>query len=290
MTDTDEWGVATGSRSATAMPETPSPYSADAEERDLLEHLAEQVRLHRRGSRRRARIIARFLHDPGTIRQAARADPAEALAPSIPLPRKGLPPISVEAVFTARRSTPRSSLERSVDLADLGAVLQHAVANQHEVRSTAAPDVTIPRRAYPSAGALFPIRVHVWPSAVEGLEPRPYAYDPHGHRLVDRGCAAGRFSAVEPAQLTADALSPAVALILTCRSEVVRRKYGVRGLRLAWLEAGHLGQALILVATALGLPSLVYASFHDAELDRALLLDGLSETVVSSVLLGGRAS
>jgi len=42
-------------------------------------------------------------------------------------------------------------------------------------------------------------------------------------------------------------------------------KYGERGYRYVWLEAGHVGQNLYLIATALGLGAVAIGGFFDAE-------------------------
>jgi SagB-type dehydrogenase family enzyme len=63
-------------------------------------------------------------------------------------------------------------------------------------------------------------------------------------------------------------------------------KYGSRGYRMALLEAGHASQNLCLAAQGLGLGSLVYGAYYDDELAALLDIDGVTETVVSVMLLG----
>ena len=63
---------------------------------------------------------------------------------------------------------------------------------------------------------------------------------------------------------------------------------GERGYRLVLLDAGHVGQNLVLVAELLGLPSLPISGYCDDALGEALGLDGVDEAVVHTVALGGR--
>ena len=52
-----------------------------------------------------------------------------------------------------------------------------------------------------------------------------------------------------------------------------------RGYRYVWLDAGHLGQNLYLVATALGLGPVGVGGFFDAELSRLLDLQAGEEAL-----------
>jgi len=49
-------------------------------------------------------------------------------------------------------------------------------------------------------------------------------------------------------------------------------KYGQRGYRYVWLDAGHLAQNLYLVADALGLGPVAIGAFFDEELNELLRL------------------
>src|SRR5207245_817573 len=66
-----------------------------------------------------------------------------------------------------------------------------------------------------------------------------------------------------------------------------RCKYGLRGYRFALLEAGHLVQNVVLAAAELGLPALPVGGFFDRRLDELIGADGLEESVLYAVALGG---
>jgi SagB-type dehydrogenase family enzyme len=143
---------------------------------------------------------------------------------------------------------------------------------------SAASSPTVPRlRMYPSAGALYPLDVVACISGVDGVAPGHYVYDPIEHALLRRGDlttadlheAASLHNPIPPAGVTF-AISATFA-----RS---RAKYGLRGYRFTMFEAGHLAHAIIIAATALGLTSLPWGGFADAEVDAALDLDGLERS------------
>lgn len=113
-----------------------------------------------------------------------------------------------------------------------------------------------------------------------------FHYDPFEHTLEEVADGGGwrrltRCGASEEVQATSS-----VALLVTATFARQCGKYGIRGYRLAYLEAGHVGQNAVLAATALGLRSLPYASFCDAQVDELLGLDGVNESLLHAVLVG----
>lgn len=63
-------------------------------------------------------------------------------------------------------------------------------------------------------------------------------------------------------------------------------KYGDRGYRYLLLEAGHVGQNLDLVASALGLGAVNLGGFYDDELARLLCLDPEWEIPLYATAIG----
>ena len=64
------------------------------------------------------------------------------------------------------------------------------------------------------------------------------------------------------------------------------RKYGARGMRFLFLEAGAIAQNLNLACAGLGLGSLDCASLYDDEVHEALGADGLYEALLHAVIVG----
>jgi SagB-type dehydrogenase family enzyme len=130
----------------------------------------------------------------------------------------------------------------------------------------------IPARPYPSAGALYPVELYVIAQDVEEVTAGVHHYDPRAHELELR--RAGRFGATLADATIAQAMLAAAPLVvaLTGVPERSTWKYGERGWRYAWLEAGHIAANLCLVAQALGLAAVEVGGFFDDELDALLAL------------------
>lgn len=148
---------------------------------------------------------------------------------------------------------------------------------------------TLPLRAVPSGGALYPLELYAAALRVDGLEPGLYHFDP-----LRAGLEAIRVG-LAPEELAA--LSTYPQIVSACGALVLvaaifgrmRFKYGLRGYRFALLEAGHVGQNLVLAATALGLGSVPLGGFYDRPTDEFLGLDGVNESTLYMVAIGRTA-
>jgi SagB-type dehydrogenase family enzyme len=189
--------------------------------------------------------------------------------PRIRLPTAEPLPVDLTGLVRSRRSAlPDAS--RPVSLDSVGTVLALSAGS-----SPGRPGL----RVTPSGGALYPLDVLLVAADVVGLPPGGYAYDPIEHALLPR-------TEVEPRDFHARAggtgplgpPQPAVTLGIVATFARTRAKYGLRGYRFALLEAGHLAQAVLVAATALGLCSLPWGGFHDCAVDTMLELDGLERS------------
>jgi SagB-type dehydrogenase family enzyme len=144
------------------------------------------------------------------------------------------------------------------------------------------------RRTVPSGGALYPLELHVATHLVESIEAGVYRYDPRRHVLEELTPQDPwpRLEAACPFPGLLDG-SAAVLLALAVFGRT-RFKYGQRGYRFALLEAGHVVQNVVLAAAALDLPALPLGGFYDAQVDALLDADGVEESVVYGVVLGGK--
>lgn len=140
----------------------------------------------------------------------------------------------------------------------------------------AAQGVTDPAglRSAPSAGALYPLEVHLVVGAVSGLAPGVYRYEPRHHRLI-AGASGDRRAALARAALGQDWIADAPASILiTAVHQRTTRKYGERATRYVHMEAGHAAQNVYLQAVSLGLGTTMVGAFRDGEVARAAELPG----------------
>src|SRR5262249_41382280 len=138
------------------------------------------------------------------------------------------------------------------------------------------------RRSVPSGGALYPLELHV--ARRSGV----WRYDPVAHALeqLDSG---DPWPLLEEACPFPGLLEGAAAVLpVLAVFGRTRFKYGQRGYRFALLEAGHLVQNVVLAAAALDVRALPLGGFYDSELDALVGADGLEQSSVYAVLLGGR--
>ncbi|WP_437605670.1 SagB/ThcOx family dehydrogenase [Sorangium sp. So ce834] len=139
-------------------------------------------------------------------------------------------------------------------------------------------DVWVYNRPAASAGARYPLEIYVATQSVSGLDDGIYHYDVYAHELELRRQGRVRDELVE---LTVQEMVRGANLVLVITAVWERNmwKYGQRGYRLVLLDAGHLGQNLYLVATALGLGPCGIGGFLDAELAALLELPEGEEPV-----------
>ncbi len=123
-------------------------------------------------------------------------------------------------------------------------------------------------RTAPSAGALYPLEVYF--VRREGT----HRYVPQAHALEP--AARGDLRAlVAAAALAQDWIAAApLVVVVTAVYARLRRRYGERAERYAWLEAGHVAQNVQLQAVALGLASVPVGAFDD---DRVADVLGLAD-------------
>jgi SagB-type dehydrogenase family enzyme len=127
-------------------------------------------------------------------------------------------------------------------------------------------------RSAPSAGALYPLEVYAVVSSVDDLQPGVYHYVPERHEL--RRIIDGDIS---PELCTAALSQPSVDdapvnIVICAIPERTMRKYGDRGMRYVYMEAGHAAQNIYLQAVALDLGTVSIGAFEDAEVRRILNL------------------
>jgi SagB-type dehydrogenase family enzyme len=249
--------------------------AADAE--DPAEAYHEASRLYPALVHRQGVGLERLAVDPALQAAARRAGRWNPQRPRLPLRPAKPPGFSLWRAFDERRSrSPDAPL--SLDLPTLALVLQAAYGGTSDER-----------RTVPSAGALYPLELFVLVQ-----------------RVVDVPCGAYRLTTDEPAlelvrrESVASALAEATPLpeLVTSAAAVIffagtfwrsRFKYGLRGYRFTLLEAGHAAQNVVLAAAAVGASALPLGGFYDARIDALLGLDGVDESVLYGIVLGGVA-
>lgn len=137
-----------------------------------------------------------------------------------------------------------------------------------------------PLRTAPSAGALYPIEIYLVVNKVAELEPGIYHYSirKHALELLKSGDFRGR---ITPAGLKQEMLGQAGAtFILSAIFDRTRHKYGERGFRYVYIEAGHISQNIALQAVSMGLGSVTVGAFLDEKVNQLINVDGVNEAAV----------
>lgn len=92
-------------------------------------------------------------------------------------------------------------------------------------------------------------------------------------------------SIARPGQVITEDKANAMCLLIG-RPWRCMRKYGDRGMRYVFLEAGAIAEHLSFASIALGLGSVHCGSLYDDEVHEALQVDGLYEALIHSVFIG----
>jgi SagB-type dehydrogenase family enzyme len=144
-------------------------------------------------------------------------------------------------------------------------------------------------RTVPSGGALFPLELYAVSLRVDRLPAGLYHYDPLRHVLEPLRVPVAS-NRVEALTAYPELVSPSgVLLLVTALFWRSRFKYGLRGYRFALLEAGHVGQNVLLAAAALGAAAVPIGGVFDDRVEKLLEVDGVDESLVYALSVGRRA-
>ncbi|MBD3347809.1 MAG: SagB/ThcOx family dehydrogenase [Candidatus Eisenbacteria bacterium] len=143
-------------------------------------------------------------------------------------------------------------------------------------------------RNAPSAGACYPIDAYVAANSVQRLDPGLYRYLTGDHALLLlRGGNVGK-EVARAALGQRMCAQGSVAFVWTAVLPRTTGRYGQRGHRYVFMDAGHVGQNMYLAATALGYGCCTIGAFDDAEMNKLVGVDGSVETVVYVASVGPR--
>jgi len=126
---------------------------------------------------------------------------------------------------------------------------------------------TLGQRTAPSAGALYPITLHLFDA--RGV----FQYEPHAHALTKRLDGDRRSDLARAAYDQEPIAEAPLVIAIVARPSVTATKYGGRAERYCALEAGHVAQNVLLEATALGLGAVPVGAFDEDAVRKVLSLD-----------------
>lgn len=168
--------------------------------------------------------------------------------------------------------------------------LEATLARRRSVRDFAPGSLTLPElsqllwagqgitsqagyRTAPSAGALYPLELYVAVGEVGSLAAGVYRYRPSRHALdpVASGDRRTRLSRAALSQTWIE--DSAAALAIAAIPHRTTSKYGERGMRYVFIEAGHAAQNICLQAVSLNLAVTPVGAFRDDDVRRVLDMD-----------------
>lgn len=147
-------------------------------------------------------------------------------------------------------------------------------------------EVTVNTRFYASGGGLYPIKVYIYCSNIDGIARGLYLYQPLSHTLlpvsIDKRVDTKEF--YEGSGI--DSESGNFHIFYAFRLSSLYLKYGELSLLTAVAEVGEMAQNFDLVATSLGLSSCTIAGFKKAYIEDLLDFDHVDEHVLLSSICG----
>ena len=209
---------------------------------------------------------------------------------SIALPKSVQLPMALDEAIARRRSV-RSYTGDRMPLEFLATVLRGAagITGQADAPLRQGGHVTFQFRSAPSGGGLYPVELYVAAQHVRGLERGIYRYAPVNDCLRQRAESEALETLLGCFSMPEEFISVEKAgaiLLLVGQPWRSMRKYGARGVRYMFLEAGAITQNIHLSVAALGFASVDCASIYDDEAHEVLQLDGLYQTLLHTVILG----
>lgn len=160
--------------------------------------------------------------------------------------------MSLEETLVERKSI-RNYLDKDIPLEHLSQLLWAAQGVTREWGG----------RTAPSAGATYPLELYIEVRRVGGLVPGIYHYSPHEHslHLVKLGDFSDELMLAALSQRWVKDAS--LNIVVTAEFSRTTNRYGERGRRYVYLEAGHAAQNIYLQAASLGLGCVVVGAFND---------------------------
>ena len=118
-------------------------------------------------------------------------------------------------------------------------------------------------RTAPSAGALYPLELIAVVGDVDAMPAGVFSYDPNTHTLARIDDGDRRQHLARAAVSQAWIGDSAVIIAIVAVPQRTTAKYGERGRRYVYLEAGHAAQNICLQAVTLGLAVTPVGAFRD---------------------------
>jgi len=203
-----------------------------------------------------------------------------------PLPAVGkldFKELSLQDAIEQRRSLRKYS-EAPLSQEELSFLLWSA-SWARDFRSNERMEITF--RNVPSAGSRHPLETFVDIHRVAGIKPGLYYYHPIKHCLVLIDDSPDTQNAIHEGCFRQEMIqSSAVNFIFTAVPYRTVWRYGQRGYRYLYLDAGHVGQNIHLASEAIGCGACMIGAYMDEAMNDVLGIDGIEEFVIYISAIG----
>lgn len=197
--------------------------------------------------------------------------------PEIKLPKPKLDKKTTLIYSLNNRRSDRDYSDRLVTIQQISTLLKFTVGVSEFSLSNQG------NRYYPSAGSRYPIETYLLINRAE-IKSGIYHYYVRNHSLeyLDKTNRTGLQSMFIQKWIKKASL----LLMLTSQFKRTVNKYGERGYRYSLFEAGHIGQNIYLVTTALKLNCCAIGGFYDDKVNKKLGLQNNEEEVLYIFAIG----
>ena len=195
--------------------------------------------------------------------------------PRISMEKAGAPRIDMVHALEQRHSTNSIDKKNALELDHVKELLGYSLRKREKGG-----------RPYPSGGALYPIETYVIVQNVKDLPQGVYHYDPHENALEEL------WNIPMPLQVFAEKYGASWAndapliILFTGMWERSAVKYDDFAYFLGLVEAGHMAQNILLIASARGLATCPLGGFDDDAVTKLLDLDEREEKPIYAIAIG----
>lgn len=195
--------------------------------------------------------------------------------------------ITLEAAINNRRSI-RKYANKPLSMAELGYLLWNTQGIKEVLKWEGEHGPLVRTlRTVPSAGARHAFETYLLINNVEGLAPGLYRYISTAHKLQQVDFSPNIADRIADACLKQVYVKNcAVTFIWAADIYRMAWRYGERGYRYLFLDAGHVCQNLYLAAGAIGCGACAIDAFEDQKLNDLLSLDGENDFAVYIATVG----
>ncbi|PKA43945.1 SagB/ThcOx family dehydrogenase [Rhizobium sullae] len=182
----------------------------------------------------------------------------------------------------AKRRTQRKGLAKAVSVPALSEALFAGLGITGTARNAV---VTLPLSMTPSGGARNPYEAYIFVKAVDGLAPGIYHYSAFEHSLAKISDASPLLADLVGGQEWADTM-PCMIVLVAHMDRTMWKYSDPNAYRVVMIEAGHIGQNIMLSATARGMTACPTAALSHTMIGELIGLRNPAHAPIYALTLG----